>query len=115
MSLTNHFLCFVDYTKAFDSVDHQQLWTVLREMGFPKRIVSLIEALYSEQQSAVRTASGTTYWFSVSKGVRQGCILSSKLFNVYTESIMREVEKWKKYRATVNTMNYRLKEPKLLN
>ena len=113
MSLTNHFLCFVDYTKAFDSVDHQQLWTVLREMGFPKRIVSLIEALYSEQQSAVRTDSGTTYWFS--KGVRQGCILSSKLFNAYTESIMREVEKWKKYRATVNTMNYRLEEPKLLN
>ena len=54
------FTCFVDYTKAFDSVEHQQLWTAVREMGFPKRIVSLIEALYSEQQSAVRTDSGTT-------------------------------------------------------
>ena len=63
------FTCFVDYTKASDSVEHQQLWTVTREMGFPKRIVSRIEALYSEQQSAVRTDSGTTDWFSVSKGV----------------------------------------------
>ena len=86
------FTCFMDYTKAFDSVEHQQLWTVMREMGFPKRIVSLIEALYSEQQSAVRTDSGTTDWFSVSKGVRQGCIMSPQLFSVYTESIMREVE-----------------------
>ena len=86
------FTCFVDYTKAFDSVEHQQLWTVMREMGFPKRIVSLIEALYSEQQYAVRTDSGTTDWFSVSKGVRQGCIVSPQLFSIYTESIMREVE-----------------------
>ena len=86
------FTCFVDYTKALDSVEHQQLWTVMREMGFPKRIVSLIEALYSEQQSAVRTDSGTTDWFSVSKGVRHGCIVSPQLFSVYTESIMREVE-----------------------
>ena len=58
----------------------------MREVGFPKRIVSLIEALYSEQNS------GTTDWFSVSKGVRQGCIMSPQLFSVYTESIMREVE-----------------------
>ena len=78
------FTCFVDYTKAFDSVEHQQLRTVMREMGFPK----LIEALYSEQLSAVRTDSGTTYWFSVSKCVRQGCIMSPQLFSVYTESIM---------------------------
>ena len=62
------------------------------EMGFPKRIVSLIEALYSEQQSAVRTDSGTTDWFSVSKGVQQGFIMLHQLFSVYTESIMREVE-----------------------
>ena len=86
------FTCFVDYTNAFDSVEHQQLWTVMRKMGFPKRIVSLIESLYSEQQSAVRTDSGTTYWFSVSKGVRQDCIMSPQLFSVYTESIMREVK-----------------------
>ena len=62
------------------------------EMGFPKRIVSLIESLYTEQQSAVTPDSGTTYWFSVSKGVRQGCITSPRLFSVYTESIMREVK-----------------------
>ena len=83
----------MDYTTAVDSVEHQQLWTVMREMGFPKRIVSLIEALYSEQQSAVRTDSGISNWFSVSKSVRQGCIMSPQLFSVYTESIMREVEK----------------------
>ena len=52
------------------------------EMGFPKRIVSLIESLYTEQQSAVTPDSGTTYWFSVSKGVRQGCITSPQLFSV---------------------------------
>ena len=61
-------------------------------MGFTKRIVSLLEALYGEQQSAVRTDSGTTDWFSVSKGVRQGCIISHRLFSVYTESKMIEVE-----------------------
>ena len=64
----------------------------MREMGFPNRIVSLIEELYSEQQSVVRTDSGTTYWFRFSKCVRQGCIMSPQLFSVYTESIMREVE-----------------------
>ena len=82
----------MDYTKAFDGVEHQHLWTVMREMGFSKRIVLLIEALYSEQQSAVRTDSGTTYWFNVSKGMRQGCIVSPQLFSAYTGSIMREVE-----------------------
>ena len=61
------------------------------EMGFPKRIVSLIESLYTEQQS-VTPDSGRTYWFSVSKGVRQGCITSPQLFSVYTESIMREMK-----------------------
>ena len=64
----------VDYTKAFDSVEHQQLWTVMSEMGFPNRIVSLIEALYCEQQSAVGTDSGTTDWLSASKGVRQAVL-----------------------------------------
>ena len=82
----------------------------MREMRFPKRIVSLIEALYSEQQSAVRTDSGTTDWFSVSKGVRQGCIMSPQLFSVYTESIMREVEE-----EQSNSEYYRLEEPKLIN
>ena len=70
------FTCFVDYINAFDSVEHQQLWTVMRGMGFPKKIVSLIEALYTEQQAAVRTDSGTTDWFIVSKGARQCCIMS---------------------------------------
>ena len=85
------FTCFLDNTKYFDSVEHQQLWTVKREMGFPKTIVSLFEALYSEQQSAVRTDSGTTDWFSVSKGVRQGCIMSPQLFSVYLVTLYRRV------------------------
>ena len=87
------FTCFVGYTNYFNS--HRTpttIGTVMREMGFPKRIVSLIEALYSEQQSAVRTDSGTTDWLIVSKGVRQGCITSPQLFSVYTDSIMREVK-----------------------
>ncbi len=76
------FTCFVDYTKAFDSIEHQQLWTVMREMRFPKRIVSLIEALYSEEQSTVRTDGRTTDWFNVRKGVRHGCIMSPQLVSV---------------------------------
>ena len=80
----------MDYTKTFDGVEHQHIWTVMREMGFPKRIVLLIEAVYSEQQSAVRTDSGTTYWFNVRKGMRQGCIVSHQLFSAHTGSIMRE-------------------------
>ena len=70
----------------------EALFPVMREMGFPKRIVSLIEALYSEQQSAVSTDSGKTDWFSVSKGVRHGWIMSPQLYSVYTYNIMREVE-----------------------
>ena len=86
------YMCFIDYSKAFDCVSHEKLWKVLNDMGFPKREIHLIKELYRGQQSAVRTSCGTTEWFRVEKGVRQGCILSPYLFNAYTEAIMRQVE-----------------------
>ena len=85
-------ICFIDYSKAFDCVIHKHLWKTLRDMGIPNNIVKLIVNLYAGQQAAVRLEFGMSDWFSVSKGVRQGCILSPHLFSLYTESIMREVE-----------------------
>ena len=86
------YVCFIDYSKAFDCVSHSKLWETLRDMDFPKNEVKLIKELYKGQHSAVRTICGTTEWFSVKRGVRQGCILSPYLFNIYTESIMRVVK-----------------------
>ena len=84
------YLCFIDYSKAFDCVSHQMLWSTMRKMGFPSHIVNLIGKLYADQESAVRTSRGDTEWFSIGRGVRQGCILSPQLFNIYAEDIMRE-------------------------
>ena len=84
-------VCFIDYSKAFDCVKHSELWKTLRAMGFGRRVVSLIKDLYMGQESAVRLEDDITEWFSVQKGVRQGCILSPYLFSAYTEQIMREV------------------------
>ena len=86
------YTCFIDYTKAFDCVQHQKLWTIMQEMGFPLHIVHLIGSLYQEQQAAVRSESGISEWFEVQKGVRQGCILSPCLFNIYAENIMRNLK-----------------------
>ena len=86
------YICFIDYSKAFDCVQHTQLWRMMTEMNFPKQEIQLIKTLYQGQQSAVRTSCGMTEWFPVKKGVRQGCILSPYLFSIYTESIMRDVE-----------------------
>ena len=84
--------CFIDYSKAFDCVKHEKLWPTLQEMNFENKIIGLIKSLYDDQQSAVQLENGTTEWFPVTKGVRQGCILSPHLFSRYTEGIMREVE-----------------------
>ena len=84
--------CFIDYSKAFDCVKHEKLWQTLQEMNFDNKIISLIKSLYEDQQSAVQLENGTTEWFPVTKGVRQGCILSPHLFSLYTEGMMREVE-----------------------
>ena len=79
----NIYFCFIDYTKAFDSVDHNKLWTILKEIGIPDHLTCLLRNLYAAQEATVRTGHGTTDWFQIGKGVRQGCILSPCLFNLY--------------------------------
>ena len=86
---TNIYFCFIDYAKAFDCVDHNKLWKILREMGIPAHLTCLLRNLYAGQEATVRTEHGTIDWFQIGKGVRQGCILSPYLFNFYAEYIMR--------------------------
>ena len=83
------YFCFTDYTKAFDCVDHNKLWKILKEMGIPDHLNCLLRNLYAGQEATVRTGHGTTDWIQIGKGVRQGCILSPCLFNLYAEYIMR--------------------------
>ena len=83
-----HF-CFIVYAKAFDCVDHNKLWKILKEMGLPDHLICLLRNLYAGQEATVRTGHGTTDWFQIGKGVCQGCILSPCLFNLYAEYIMR--------------------------
>ena len=85
----NIYFCFIDYAKAFDCVDHNKLWKILKEMGIPDRLTCLLRNLYAGQEATVRTGHGTTDWFQIEKGVPQGCILSPCLFNLYAEYIMR--------------------------
>ena len=88
-SRKNIYFCFIDYTKAFDCVDHNKLWKILKGMGIPDHLTCLLRNLYAGQEAAVRSGHGTTGWFQIGKGVRQGCILSPCLFNFYAEYIMR--------------------------
>ena len=81
--------CFIDYTKAFDCVNHNKLWKILPEIGIPDHLTCLLRNLYAGQEATVRTGHGTTDWFKIGKGVRQGCILLPCLFNFYAEYIMR--------------------------
>ena len=85
----NIYFCFIDYAKAFDYVDHNKLWKILKEIGIPDHLTCLLRNLYAGQEATVRTGHGTTDWFQIGKGVRQGCILSPCLFNLYAEYIMR--------------------------
>ena len=85
----NIYFCFIDYAKAFDCVDHNKLWKILKEMGISDHLTCLLRNLYAGQAATVRTGHGTTDWFQIGKGVRQGCILSPCLFNFYAEYIMR--------------------------
>ena len=82
-------ICFIDYAKAFDCVDHNKLWKILQEMGIPDYLTCLLRSLYAGQEATVITGHGTTDWFQIGKGVRQGCMLSPCLFNFYTEYTMR--------------------------
>src|SRR5574341_186526 len=86
------YFCFIDYAKAFDCVDHNKLWKILKEMGIPGHLTCLLRNLYAGQEATVRTGHGTTDWFQIGKGVRQGCILSPCLFNFYAEYIMKNAE-----------------------
>ena len=85
----NIYFCFIDYSKAFDCVDHKKLWKNLKEMGIPDHLTCLLRNLYAGQEATVRTRRGTTDWFQIGKGGRQGCILSPYLFNFYAKYIMR--------------------------
>uniref|UniRef100_A0A4W2II13 RNA-directed DNA polymerase n=1 Tax=Bos indicus x Bos taurus TaxID=30522 RepID=A0A4W2II13_BOBOX len=85
----NIYLCFIDYAKAFNWVDHNKLWKILKEMGIPDHLTCLLRNLYAGQEATVRMGHETTDWFQIGKGVRQGCILSPCLFNLYAEYIMR--------------------------
>ena len=85
----NIYFCFIDYAKAFDSVDHNKLWKMLKEMGIPDHLTCLPRNLYAGQEAIVRIRHGTTDWFQIGKGGHQGCILSPCLFNLYAEYIMQ--------------------------
>ena len=85
----NIYFCFIDYAKAFDCVDHNKLWKILKEMGIPDHLICLLRNLYAGQEATVRTGHETTDWLQIGKGVLQGCILSPCLFNLHAEYIMR--------------------------
>ena len=82
------YFCFIDYAKAFDCVDNNKLWKILKEMGIPDHLTCLLRNLYAGQEATVRTGHGMTDWFQIGKGVHQGYILSPCLFNLYAEYIM---------------------------
>ena len=84
----NIYFCFIDYAKAIDCVDQNKLWKILKEMGIPDHLTCRLRNLYAGEEAIVRTGHGTTDWFKIGKGVRQSCILSPCLFNLYAEYIM---------------------------
>ena len=85
----NIYFCFIDYANAFDCVDHNKLWKILKEVEIPDHLTCLLKNLYVGQEATVRTGHGTKDWFQIGKGVCQGCIFSPYLFNLYAEYIMR--------------------------
>ena len=85
----NIYFCFIDYAKGFDCVIHNKLWKILKEMGISDHPTCPLRNLYAGQEATVRTWHGTTDWFQIGKGVRQGCILSPCLFNLYADYIMQ--------------------------
>ena len=85
----NTYFCVIEYAKAFDCVDHNKLWKILKETGIPDHLTCLLRNLYAGQEATVRTGHGTTDWLQTGKGVRQGCILSPCLFNLHAGFIMR--------------------------
>ena len=103
----NVYFCFIDYAKAFDYVDHNKLWKILKEMRIPDHISCLLRNLYAGSEATVRTGHGTMDWFQIGKGVRQGCILSPCLFNIYAEYVMwnarlDEAQAWIKMQGEIS-------------
>ena len=101
----------MDYAKAFDCVDHKKLWKILKEMGMPDHLTCLLRNLYAGQVATLRTGHGTTDWFQIGNRVRQGCILSPCLFNLYAEYIMRnagrdEAQAGIKIARNINNLRY---------
>ena len=92
----NFYFCFIDYAKAFDCVDLNKLWKILQEMRIPEHLTCL-RNLFPGQEATVKTGHGTTDWFQIEKRVRQGCILSPCLFNLYAEYI-NEMPVWMKHK-----------------
>ena len=82
-------ICFIDYAKASDYVDHNKLWEILKEMGIADHLTRFLRSLYAGQKATVRTGHGTRDWFQIGKGVRHGCILTPCLFNLYAEYVLR--------------------------
>ena len=92
----NIYFCFIDYAKAFDCVDHNKLWKILKEMGIPDHLTCLLKNLYTGQEATVRTGHGTTDWFQIGEGVHQSCILSPCLLNLY-DSTSCKMSGWLKH------------------
>ena len=86
----NIYFCFIDYAKAFDYVDHNTLWKILKEIGIPEHLICLLRKLYADQEATVRTGRGTTDWFQIMKGVCQGHTSSLCLLNLYAEYSMQK-------------------------
>ena len=94
----NIYFCFIDYAKAVDCVDHNKLWKIPQEMGIPDHYLhTILRNLYACQEATVKTGHRTTDWFQIGIGVRQGCVLSPCLLNLYAEYIMRNAG-WKKHK-----------------
>ena len=85
----NIYFCFIDYAKAFDYVNHNKLWKILKVIGIPDHLTCLLRNLYAGQEATVRSGQGTTDWFQIGKGVCQGCMLSPCLFNLHAEFTMQ--------------------------
>ena len=91
------YFCFIDYAKAFDCVDHNKLWKILKEMGIPDHLTCVLRNLYPGQEATVNSGHETTDWFQIGKGACQGCMLSPCLFILYAEYIMRYAA-WRKHK-----------------
>ena len=110
--IQKNIFCFIDYAKPFDCVDHNKLWKILQEMGIADHMTYLLRNLYADQEPMVRTGHETIDWFQIGKGVCQGCILPSCIFNLYAEYIMRNARLdeaqagIKTVRRNINSLRY---------